>query len=95
MEMLFMLIMVGMQKAKLLSKFLLNLSQDEVQRLLQAQCQKQKVKYLLLLCHLSIQPTPTTETSMHTLTQAIGYWVTRCRPVINPSLGPGPRFAIK
>ena len=33
--------------------------------------------------------------SMALRTHAIGKSVTRCNPVINPSLGPGPRFEIK
>ena len=31
----------------------------------------------------------------HALTLAIGKLVFLCKPVIKPSLGPGPRFAIK
>ena len=37
----------------------------------------------------------TTEISKHALTKAMGKFVIFVNPVINPSLGPGPRFATK
>ena len=40
-------------------------------------------------------PIDTTEISKNALTNAIGKLVFRCNPVINPSLGPGPKLAIK
>jgi len=40
-------------------------------------------------------PRTTTVTSMLPLTIAMGYPVIRCRPVIKPSLGPGPRLAMR
>ena len=40
-------------------------------------------------------PAITTEISKHALTKAIGKFVIFVSPVINPSLGPGPRFATK
>ena len=40
-------------------------------------------------------PTITTEISKHARTKAIGKFVIFVKPVINPSLGPGPRFATK
>ena len=43
----------------------------------------------------SIQPIEITVISKNTLTHAIGRFVTLWKPVIRPSLGPGPRFAIK
>mgnify|MGYP005642531787 CR=1 FL=1 len=42
-----------------------------------------------------IHPAAITANSRPLLTQAIGKSVTFWRPVIKPSLGPGPRFAIK
>ena len=41
------------------------------------------------------QPNKTTIISMHVLTKAIGALVFFCNPVIKPSLGPGPKLAIK
>ena len=41
------------------------------------------------------QPIEITVNSKKTLTHAIGKPVTLWQPVINPSLGPGPRFAIR
>ena len=41
------------------------------------------------------QPILMTVNSKKTRTQAIGKPVTLWQPVINPSLGPGPRFAIR
>ena len=41
------------------------------------------------------QPIETTDISKKARTDAIGKLVFLCRPVINPSLGPGPKFAIK
>ena len=41
------------------------------------------------------QPVITTVISRKALTKAIGKLVFFCRPVISPSLGPGPKFAIK
>ena len=41
------------------------------------------------------QPKNTTVISIAVRTRATGRLVTRCKPVIRPSLGPGPRFAIK
>ena len=42
----------------------------------------------------SITPIISTETSKVILTLPIGTPDTLCRPVIHPSLGPGPRFAV-
>ena len=42
-----------------------------------------------------VHPRAMTDNSMLLLTQAIGRFVTFCKPVINPSLGPGPRLAIR
>ena len=41
------------------------------------------------------QPSKTTVISRDARTYEMGYPVTRVRPVINPSLGPGPKFATK
>ena len=41
------------------------------------------------------QPIVKTVISIMLRTQAIGKPVTLCRPVIKPSLAPGPKFAIK
>ena len=41
------------------------------------------------------QPKVTTKTSIAVRTKASGKFEYFWRPVINPSLGPGPRFAIK
>ena len=41
------------------------------------------------------QPTMTALISIIVRIEAIGKFVIFCNPVINPSLGPGPRFAIK
>ncbi len=41
------------------------------------------------------QPVITTEISRKALTKAIEKLVFFCKPVISPSLGPGPKFAIK
>ena len=40
-------------------------------------------------------PIDTTEISKNALTDAIGKFVFLCKPVIRPSLGPGPKLAIK
>ncbi len=40
-------------------------------------------------------PITSTETSNVILTLPMGTPVTLCRPVIHPSLGPGPRFAVR
>ena len=40
-------------------------------------------------------PIDTTVISSNALTSAIGKFVFSCKPVIRPSLGPGPKFAIK
>ena len=40
-------------------------------------------------------PTATTVSSMALRTHAMGRFVLLCKPVINPSLGPGPRLAIR
>jgi len=40
-------------------------------------------------------PIQTTVISRIALTAAIGKLVFICNPTINPSLGPGPKFAIK
>ena len=40
------------------------------------------------------QPTDATQISIKALTAAIGKLVFFCNPVIKPSLGPGPKFAI-
>jgi hypothetical protein len=42
-----------------------------------------------------ITPMISTETSSVILTLPIGTPVTLCRPVIHPSLGPGPRFEVR
>ena len=42
-----------------------------------------------------VHPAAITMNSRPLLTQAMGKSVTLCRPVIRPSLGPGPKFAIK
>ena len=43
----------------------------------------------------NIDPTITANTSIPFLTQAIGAPVTRCKPVIYPSLGPVPKLAVR
>ena len=42
-----------------------------------------------------VQPKITTVISIHALTSAMGAPVFFCKPVISPSLGPAPRFAIR
>ena len=42
-----------------------------------------------------IQPNKITESSIPLLTHAIGKSVNSYKPVIKPSLGPGPKLAIK
>ena len=41
------------------------------------------------------QPTITADISIPFRTQAIGAPVKRCKPVINPSLGPAPKLAVR
>ena len=41
------------------------------------------------------QPQTTAQISIMVRIKAIGKFVAVCNPVINPSLGPGPRLAIK
>ena len=41
------------------------------------------------------QPNKTTVISIMDRTQAIGFPVTLCKPVMSPSLGPGPKLAGK
>jgi hypothetical protein len=59
------------------------------------QLQRQRLKLQDQLFHPAVQPTEITVISKNTLTQAIGRLVALWQPVMRPSLGPGPRFAIK
>ena len=40
-------------------------------------------------------PIDTTDISRNALTAAIGKFVFSCKPIISPSLGPGPKFATR
>ena len=56
---------------------------------------KAKIKVPIPTVPPRYHPIQTTVISRVALTAAIGKFVFICNPTINPSLGPGPKFAIK
>ena len=55
---------------------------------------KANIKVPIPIVPPKYQPTESTEISIKDLTAAIGRLVFFCKPVIKPSLGPGPTLAI-